>query len=664
MLTEFSKLSALTLKKDDRETLREEINKWTGCFIAKLERSSTRTDKCRLVASVERQKFINDRNAQDWKFFTFDKNKGVIFDHNNIPRESFKTTSFQKRILREDPSLEKIISRSEIREEAGKWHLTDELKMKIISEGGEAVIISENIGMVEYAVRIHAFDPFLFTKKLPFNDLKWKTHLLSDFQAATDSTQKDNAVVPVHENVVRNYANIELFHKEDLNEEDCLGWMTVVEKCESHLQATLKYEDLTLDMRKNLARGLMSGLNYLEHIGILHLDRKLSNFLLIADTIKVCDYGLVQDISGRKSYSQMGYSRKGSKYRYQGALTAGTPGFARQIQLIGNGSSDDNFYYFLFCDWMTSWSLLYKPIDERERKKIDKVIKNCNVQDLNDTSQVIDNITTIISLPHSSTAFCLDDPNLTKSNQMSSLKQKMTKFVNADLQNLTKNILDQKWSNLSVPISITTLIRFAMKNDLAFYGENQFYTFEAILTTLTMIVYPRSFAGLNLNPNKEESDFQANTIETLLERVCGKTYLRESGWEIIRKQGFPKPSKSLCKFEKSYLTKTSCFLVLYPSLVPVCSPTNLLMAFSRRKRLYSIKWCLTASRNQNHRKAITLFKILSLNMAGLCFEFRKQENIMQTNKSCLIMRLDQASSNFTETTASSCIWLMKSSEIG
>jgi len=164
----------------------------------------------------------------------------------------------------------------------------------------------------------------------------------------------------------------------------------------------------------------------------------------------------------------------------------------------------------------------------------------------------IQQLTDIISLQNASGLFCLNDPNLKKFYQSSILKQEMTKCVNMDLQNLTQNILDQKWSNLCVPISVTALLRFAIKNDLAFNDDNN-YTFEKILTTLTMIVYPRSLAGLNLNPNKEESQFQANDIETLLKRICKKTYLNESGWEIVRKQGYISmvfPTESLCEFEK------------------------------------------------------------------------------------------------------------------
>ena len=57
--------------------------------------------------------------------------------------------------------------------------MDDELKSKIISEGGEALIFSEKFGNFEAAVRIHLFDSFLFTEKLRFNEIKWKTNLLS-----------------------------------------------------------------------------------------------------------------------------------------------------------------------------------------------------------------------------------------------------------------------------------------------------------------------------------------------------------------------------------------------------------------------------------------------------------------------------------------------------
>ncbi|CBY22417.1 unnamed protein product [Oikopleura dioica] len=263
----------------------------------------------------------------------------------------------------------------------------------------------------------------------------------------------------------------------------------------------------------------------------------------------------------------MGYARKGSKFRKHAALSAATPGFTTQMQFtIGDGYKVDNLFYFLFCDWKSSWNLLYKPIDEKEKKEIDKIVEKCNATSIHkikeNNIEIIHEITSIISIPSSSSQFCLDDPNLTKSVQVSSLKQNATKCVNQDLENVTKNVLDQKSSNLCVPISIATLLRFAIKNDLGFENKNDYYSAEKILSTLILIVYPRSMAGLNLNPNKKETEFQLNEIELLLERLCKKTYFMETGWNIIRKIHYKEerqPRKSTCIFEQVILHENFVF---------------------------------------------------------------------------------------------------------
>ena len=105
-----------------------------------------------------------------------------------------------------------------------------------------------------------------------------------------------------------------------------------------------------------------------------------------------------------------------------------------------------------------------------------------------------------------------------------------------------------------MPISVTILLRFAMKNDLSFADKYNEYTIERILITLTMIVYPRSLAGLNLNPKKEEQKFQMNDIETLLKRICCKTYLKESGWDIIKgTYNRDTPEDSICEYDQGIL---------------------------------------------------------------------------------------------------------------
>ena len=131
---------------------------------------------------------------------------------------------------------------------------------------------------------------------------------------------KNAAVVPIHENVVRNFANVEIFHAGDENEEDCLGWITIMEKCDGNLRQALRNGSPTLEERKKIAKGIETGLEYLEKVGIVHCDRKLANFLLVGDVAKICDFGIIRERSGRKSYRQLGYARRGSKYQDNRAL--------------------------------------------------------------------------------------------------------------------------------------------------------------------------------------------------------------------------------------------------------------------------------------------------------------------------------------------------------
>ncbi|CBY34692.1 unnamed protein product [Oikopleura dioica] len=72
-------------------------------------------------------------------------------------------------------------------------------------------------------------------------------------------------------------------------------------------------------------------------------------------------------------------------------------------------------------------------------------------------------------------------------------------------------------------------------------------------------------AGLNLNPNKKEEEFQTNEIVLLLERLCEKTYLMETGWQIIRKLDQDikdQPEMSKCKYHEVFLKRK---LPLYSS---------------------------------------------------------------------------------------------------
>ncbi|CBY37225.1 unnamed protein product [Oikopleura dioica] len=515
------------------------LDEWMKNFFPKLERESTRTEKCRLIASVERQEFEDDENAVKWRFCKFVGNKGILFDKHQYQLEEFEATSFQKRILRQNPKLKDVlIGRREIRPELGEWKLTNELT--IISEGGEAIVFSEKFEETLMAVRVAVFDPFLFTKQCDTQHIKWNATIISDFEKALDKKHDEGFVVPIHENLIRNIVNIEIYEKGDDKIEDCFGWITIMEKCDCDLRKKLKNDNPTLKERKNIATGISAGFNYLEKIGINHHDKKLSNFLLIRGVVKICDFGVVTCNSERKSYSRImhGYVRSGSKFRNQSTLSAGTPGFT------GN-----EYFTFLFCEWKTAWTLMYLPINEKQRKYIDTIVKDCGVQNIHDEAHVISSIKKVISLENQPIEL-ISDRNLIKTRNMSCNKDVMTRHG---------SVLDQKSSNLCVPISVTKLLRFAIEKDLGFDVTKNNFTMEQILTTLTMVVYPRSLAGMNLNPDKKEQEFQENDVETLLKRICEKTYLMESGWEIVRNLGSQKPTKSICKFEKVLLNENFIF---------------------------------------------------------------------------------------------------------
>ena len=114
--------------------------------------------------------------------------------------------------------------------------------------------------------------------------------------------------------------NIELFHKKDSKNEDCLGWITIMEKGKEDLRKILKEEKIGIEERKKIAKGIYNGFLHLWRIGISQYDRKMENILVMDGIPKIIDFGLVYEETGRNGYRKMGYTRKGDKFRNQGAL--------------------------------------------------------------------------------------------------------------------------------------------------------------------------------------------------------------------------------------------------------------------------------------------------------------------------------------------------------
>jgi hypothetical protein len=174
-------ITAATRKGDDlpvweRENGKIEFENWLTGFLAKLKRTSTRTEKCRLISSVERMTFENDNYAAWWKNVRFGEDEVEIFGRFGC-LQKIKLTKFQKMILNSNSNLKNVmISRSEIKEENGKWEIEAELKKKLLSKGGEALVFSEEFGNLETAVRLQIFDSSLFTKDFGLDSITWKIH--------------------------------------------------------------------------------------------------------------------------------------------------------------------------------------------------------------------------------------------------------------------------------------------------------------------------------------------------------------------------------------------------------------------------------------------------------------------------------------------------------
>ena len=267
------------------------------------------------ILSVERQVFPRlDFNTCWWNICRFEEINGNffgnIYNQNRKHLDSWPATKFQCFLLtRYNQLRDTDIARTEIKEERGSW---DE------SAGGEAFIGDEQDEFQAF-YRVQCFDPFLFTNRFQFDQLRVRINQPTGFRKATKENFSENSI-PIHPNVIRNIANVELFYTHDEDYEDCLGWITLMEKGEHNLHRLLRNEIPTIEQRRSLAIDLRRGLQYLFDIGLEHNDQKLENIVLFGENPKWIDFGVMHDHTGNESFRRMGYVRRGSKFRHFQAL--------------------------------------------------------------------------------------------------------------------------------------------------------------------------------------------------------------------------------------------------------------------------------------------------------------------------------------------------------
>ncbi|CAG5114306.1 Oidioi.mRNA.OKI2018_I69.chr2.g8366.t1.cds [Oikopleura dioica] len=88
----------------------------------------------------------------------------------------------------------------------------------------------------------------------------------------------------------------------------------------------------------------------------------------------------------------MGYTRRGSKYRYGNHLYAGTIAFCKTSNIIArSGENNNSIFAFILSRWPTAWKLLFAPIkNEQIRKDIRNKLITIKADWLNTHSTMAD----------------------------------------------------------------------------------------------------------------------------------------------------------------------------------------------------------------------------------------------------------------------------------
>ena len=132
-------------------------------------------------------------------------------------------------------------------------------------------------------------------------------------------------------------------------------WRFFQQKSESTPQKTVSMSD-----RFKIFWAIFKGLEHLHLINLKHLDLKLSNVMISLNS--------AGDFDGNNCVIT-DFGIGGKKDKETGL--AGTPGFASPEQLLSPKVGTESDLYslgrlmvFIFCEWKSAWTILYKPIGD------------------------------------------------------------------------------------------------------------------------------------------------------------------------------------------------------------------------------------------------------------------------------------------------------------
>ncbi|CAG5102067.1 Oidioi.mRNA.OKI2018_I69.chr1.g128.t1.cds [Oikopleura dioica] len=444
----------------------------------------------------------------------------------------------------------------------------------LIDRGGEGLVMEMEVDGVTYAAKAHLFDLSILSHGKKVTDYIIDTDIFDD--PRNDLVQ--------HRNIIKHVANSRIFHKDDIERTDCLGWITFMPKMKQNLWRALENAELGPDERKRIARSIFEGKRFLlEEYRIVQTDLKASNMFVTYDdsAIKIGDFGLVigQGDQVHGSYQirchkkesiwtrKLGYRRPHEKFLNEERLLSGTPGFTYSKALNNQPVAVSPFrrlLIFLTCEWFTAWNINFFTSIPLETIKFN--FQQCGLDfevflaplRLHEKDAKIDilqmkfgqatdphrsrmrmihevmKMNRVVQISLDSFGQQIEISNRTaKSVEMLKWKEDLSRHNSYDFQNVTKHAIDQKSSELSVSISVTNLLRYAIKERLREINPNTVddqmkpYTFDFLLKTLIFHIYPRNFDGMDLNPSpRRKYKAQQNmSVDKLLRRLEEKNFM-------------------------------------------------------------------------------------------------------------------------------------------